>query len=324
MIPGIEALACGPLAVPNEIMAHVVQVESSRNPYAIGVVGGRLLRQPRNLDEAVATVRMLEEGGYNYSIGLAQVNRVNFTRFGLQDPKAGFDVCNNLAAGAKILAECFQRNEGRWGDAFSCYYSGNPRTGYEHGYVQRVFAAMSAAQPASTAVPAATRAIPLVPEPAADSRSAPLPAPASQDARSRVLAARISAPDVRRIGAVSRESHDDGGSAPSVSPSTQASSFPNAERGATAQWASSSNSSDAASAAAVAKPPLTPEARLVEAMRREVAALDADPPPASMPIRRAKPEPVAVMPLASSSPTAAHVTTQQSSNSSLPDAARVF
>ena len=124
MIPGIESLACGPLAVPEDVMAHVVHVESSRNPFAIGVVGGRLLRQPRNLGEAVATVRMLEARGYNYSIGLAQVNRVNFARFGLDTPEAGFDVCNNLAAGAKILAECLQRHDGRWGDAFSCYYSG--------------------------------------------------------------------------------------------------------------------------------------------------------------------------------------------------------
>lgn len=89
MIPGIESLACGPLAVPDDVMAHVVHVESSRNPFAIGVVGGRLLRQPRNLGEAVATVRMLEARGYNYSVGLAQVNRVNFERFGLEAPGPG-------------------------------------------------------------------------------------------------------------------------------------------------------------------------------------------------------------------------------------------
>ena len=146
MIPGLELAACGPLAVPNDVMAHVVQVESSGNPFAIGVVGGRLLRQPRNLAEAAATMRMLEANGHNYSIGLAQVNRINFARFGLDTPEKGFDVCNNLAAGAKILAECLQRHDGRWGDAFSCYYSGNARTGYEHGYVQKVFGALAASK----------------------------------------------------------------------------------------------------------------------------------------------------------------------------------
>lgn len=161
MIPGLELAACGALAVPEEVMAHVVHVESSRNPFAIGVVGGRLLRQPRDLPEAVATVRMLEAGGYNYSIGLAQVNRVNFERFGLDTPEKGFDVCNNLAAGASILAECLQRHEGRWGDAFSCYYSGNPRTGYEHGYVQKVFDAMAASRGGATSASVGGAAIPL-------------------------------------------------------------------------------------------------------------------------------------------------------------------
>ncbi len=198
MIPGIESLACGPLAVPEEVMAHVVHVESSRNPFAIGVVGGRLLRQPRNLGEAVATVRMLEDRGYNYSIGLAQVNRVNFARFGFDTPEAGFDVCNNLAAGAKILAECLQRHDGRWGDAFSCYYSGNARTGYEHGYVQKVFAAMSSS-PDSPAAPG-VEAIGLAPA-GTPAPSRPSAAPTPWDA---VYAARISAPDARRVDAVSR------------------------------------------------------------------------------------------------------------------------
>jgi type IV secretion system protein VirB1 len=192
MIPGLESLACGPLAVPDEVMAHVVHVESSRNPFAIGVVGGRLLRQPRNLPEAVATVRMLEARGYNYSIGLAQVNRVNFERFGLQTPEKGFDPCNNLVAGSRILAECLQRHDGRWGDAFSCYYSGNPRTGYEHGYVQKVFASMGGAAPLQDAAPGL--AIPLAPS--ADPMSTP------QERVPAFVSARVSAPDARRTAAI--------------------------------------------------------------------------------------------------------------------------
>lgn len=218
MIPGIESLACGPLAVPEDVMAHVVHVESSRNPYAIGVVGGRLLRQPRNLGEAIATVRMLEERGYNYSIGLAQVNRVNFARFGLDSPEAGFDVCNNLAAGAKILAECLQRHDGRWGDAFSCYYSGNAQTGYEHGYVQKVFAAMSAGGPPAGRG-AAHEAIALAQQ--SDNSEAPHVerVPTGWDA---VYAARISAPDARRVDAVSRAQPLVAGDVtPSVSPASQ-------------------------------------------------------------------------------------------------------
>lgn len=134
-------LACGELAVPMSIMQHVVNVESSGSPYAIGVVNGHLARQPRNLAEALATAKMLEEKGYNFSLGIAQVNRYNLKAYGLYTYEQAFQVCPNLKAGAKILRECFDRT-GHWGKAFSCYYSGNSITGYRHGYVQKIFASM--------------------------------------------------------------------------------------------------------------------------------------------------------------------------------------
>lgn len=142
MLPGMEAMACPDLAVPREIMQHVVRVESSFNPYAIGVVGGHLVRQPKRLDEAVATVRMLEEKGYNFSVGLAQVNRYNLGKYGLDSYARAFEPCANLQAGSRILAECYQRSGRDWGKAFSCYYSGNFVTGFRHGYVQKVYASM--------------------------------------------------------------------------------------------------------------------------------------------------------------------------------------
>lgn len=283
MIPGIESLACGPLAVPEDVMAHVVHVESSRNPFAIGVVGGRLLRQPRNLGEAVATVRMLEARGYNYSVGLAQVNRVNFARFGLDTPEAGFDVCNNLAAGAKILAECLQRHDGRWGDAFSCYYSGNARTGYEHGYVQKVFDAM--ATDATSPLP--LEAIGLAPGPP---ETAPPPA----------YAARITAPAASRVVAVSRAE-------PTVDPGPE-------------PWV------DLGRAEPAAALPETPEARFIVEMQQRAARLDAQ--------GRTAPEAAATdastataaaldAPHALVAPRAPSIT-QEESNSSEADAARVF
>jgi type IV secretion system protein VirB1 len=148
---GIELMTCPDLAVPREVMQHVVRVESSFNPYAIGVVGGRLVRQPRNLPEAVATARMLERRGYNFSLGLAQVNRYNLAKQGLASYEKAFQACPNLQAGSRILAECHGRSGGDWGRAFSCYYSGNFVTGYRHGYVQKVFASMRRAAPAAAA-----------------------------------------------------------------------------------------------------------------------------------------------------------------------------
>ncbi|WP_174575042.1 lytic transglycosylase domain-containing protein [Rhodanobacter sp. C01] len=135
----MELMACQNLAVSAEVMQHIVHVESGSNPYAIGVVGGQLMRQPQNLGEAVATVQMLDAKGYNYSLGVAQVNRTNLGRYGLDSYEKAFEVCPNLAAGARILAACYASSGGDWGKAFSCYYSGNFVTGYRDGYVQKVY-----------------------------------------------------------------------------------------------------------------------------------------------------------------------------------------
>ncbi|MBT9552228.1 MAG: transglycosylase SLT domain-containing protein [Hydrogenophaga sp.] len=138
-------LECPDLSVPKEVMQHVVHVESSRNPFAIGVVGGYLARQPKSLDEALAAVRQLKQEGYNFSVGIAQVNRYNLAKYGLKTYADAFDVCSNLRAGSRILRECYDRAQD-WGKAFSCYYSGNFATGFEHGYVQKIFASMRKVQ----------------------------------------------------------------------------------------------------------------------------------------------------------------------------------
>lgn len=163
MILGMELMNCPDLAVPLDVMHHVVRVESSRNQFAIGVVGGHLVRQPKNLPEALSTVRMLESRGYNFSIGLAQVNRYNLGKYGLDSYEKAFQVCPNLQAGSRILADCYSRSGGDWGKSFSCYYSGNFVTGYRHGYVQKIYASMRRTTPAA-AVDAATP-IPVVSRP---------------------------------------------------------------------------------------------------------------------------------------------------------------
>lgn len=152
-------LDCPDLAVPREVMQHVVHVESSRNPYAIGVVGGYLARQPRNLEEALATVRQLKEDGYNFSVGIAQVNRYNLAKYGLKTYEQSFAVCPNLQAGSRILRECYDRAQD-WGKAFSCYYSGNFATGFQHGYVQKIFASIQKSQSTPAAGAGPIRVIP--------------------------------------------------------------------------------------------------------------------------------------------------------------------
>lgn len=137
------------------VMQQIIRVESSGNPFAIGVVGNALVRQPRNLDEALATANALEKQGFNYSIGKGQVNKVHFARLGWASDKArGFDACANVLAAAEIFNDCHARAI-KYGyipvthsverkvyssvhAALSCYYSGDFERGARLGYVAKV------------------------------------------------------------------------------------------------------------------------------------------------------------------------------------------
>jgi type IV secretion system protein VirB1 len=154
------SLACAP-QVHAETAHALVSVESAFNPWAIGVVGGALVRQPRNGAEALITARALKAAGWNFSVGLGQINVGNFERLGLT-LEAAFDPCSNLAAMQSVLAECFDRatpslptpsqRQSSLRQALSCYYSGNFDTGFRHGYVRKVVAAAGVAgRPASPA-----------------------------------------------------------------------------------------------------------------------------------------------------------------------------
>ena len=140
--PELDALLsrCAPTVAPATMRA-IVKTESSGNPFAIGVVGGRLSRQPRSLAEALATVRKLEARGLGYSAGLAQIYRKNFASLGLT-PETAFSPCENLKAAARVLARCYEGATGteaeRLSAAFSCYYSGDPLRGRNLGYSARV------------------------------------------------------------------------------------------------------------------------------------------------------------------------------------------
>lgn len=129
---GLLALAqqCAPTVAP-QTMAALIQVESRFRPYAIGVVGGRLERQPTTREEAISTAKALADGGWNFSMGIAQVNRYNLSPYNL-DYQSVFDPCANLRAGSKILEDCYTRakrtiasDQAALNAAISCYYSGN-------------------------------------------------------------------------------------------------------------------------------------------------------------------------------------------------------
>jgi type IV secretion system protein VirB1 len=158
------ALACAPQVHPHTAQA-LVRVESAFNPWAIGVVGGALMRQPRHRDEAIATAQALQAAGWNFSVGLGQINLRNFERLGLTLHSA-FEPCANLGAMQTVLGECYGRAslptstnpQPALHRALSCYYSGNFTTGLRDGYVRKVIAAAAMPMPMPMPMPIQTPA----------------------------------------------------------------------------------------------------------------------------------------------------------------------
>jgi len=133
-----------------EILLALCTIESSLNPYAIGIVDNRLSRQPETIQEAKEMANHLLENGYNYSLGLCQINIKNILKTP-QGQDQFFNQCTNIKYADKIFYECYLRskktiknisNDAHIDNAASCYYSGNFNRGFKieklgTSYVQR-------------------------------------------------------------------------------------------------------------------------------------------------------------------------------------------
>lgn len=144
------AQACAP-AVDIITVRAIVRQESGGNRFAIGVVDGVLMRQPASWAEAVVTARKLVDDGRNFSVGLTQINRMNFHRLGLTVETA-LDPCENLRAMQRVLHECWSRARTSQAApvraALSCYYSGSLAHERFAPYVDSVIANARAARAA--------------------------------------------------------------------------------------------------------------------------------------------------------------------------------
>ncbi len=143
------AAKCAPSVHPSTLKA-LVGNESTFNPYAIGVVGTHLARQPQSLGEAIATAQQLERQGKRFSMGLGQLLVTNMRAKGLDYP-AVFEPCRNLQAISEHLAADYKKalatsssEQEALRKAFSMYYSGNELRGFkpdhpgEPSYVEKV------------------------------------------------------------------------------------------------------------------------------------------------------------------------------------------
>lgn len=124
-------------------MSGVISTESSHNPYAIAIVKGKQLsRQARTKAEAIAVIKELERKNINYSVGIAQINKGNFKRYGVTGIQL-LDPCLNLQISQKVLQDCHSRSNDI-DKTLSCYYSGNFTRGFKKdyantSYVERVY-----------------------------------------------------------------------------------------------------------------------------------------------------------------------------------------
>ena len=178
------AAQCAPGVAPSTLLA-VARAESALDPFAIGVNGpGVPRRHARSTAEAVTLARDLLQAGRDIDLGLAQINVRNLTRLGLS-LEAAFDPCRNLAAGARVLRDGYERGAARHGPgqpalrvALSYYNTGHATRGFANGYVARV---------------TAQAGVPREAGPAAAPTPAPLARPIAADVFGRVGGARLSA-----------------------------------------------------------------------------------------------------------------------------------
>ncbi|CRZ20822.1 Uncharacterised protein [Kingella kingae] len=55
-----------------QIMHGIIRQENSFNPYAIGVVNGKLSRQPRSKAEAVSVIKTLQSKGMKHGFSTSE------------------------------------------------------------------------------------------------------------------------------------------------------------------------------------------------------------------------------------------------------------
>ena len=136
------ASQCAPTVAPETVLA-IIQTESSSEPFALNVNGGRQPVRQSNAADAAATARRYVAAGYSVDLGLGQINSRNMGWLGLTWETV-FDPCTNVAALGRVLTTNY--NSARAGRdpqsalrvALSMYNTGSQTRGFQNGYVAKV------------------------------------------------------------------------------------------------------------------------------------------------------------------------------------------
>jgi type IV secretion system protein VirB1 len=140
----ILALAsqCAPSVAPETVLA-IIQTESSGDPFALNVNGGKQPARQTSAADAAATARRYVAAGYSVDLGLGQINSRNMRWLGLTWETV-FDPCTNVAALAHVLTANYNAvKAGRDPQsalrvALSMYNTGSQTRGFRNGYVAKV------------------------------------------------------------------------------------------------------------------------------------------------------------------------------------------
>ena len=160
----IELIAmCAPDVAPQTIQ-EIIRIESSGNPLALHVnrlAGQKSAPQPPPAETPLQAARIaLEyiEAGYTVDMGLMQINSTNLSWLGIELDALStlFNPCANIAAGAAIFTESYERAARQFGKgqpalqaALSAYNTGNFSDGFSNGYVARYHGETPVGLPAS-------------------------------------------------------------------------------------------------------------------------------------------------------------------------------
>jgi len=151
------AAQCAPNVHP-ETLSAIVSHESGGNPLALHVNGSNQPASPQSREEAASVARQLISEGKSVDLGLMQINSDNLEWLGMS-VEDSFDPCQNLAAGARILEENYQRAQRQKGQAqpalyaaLSAYNTGSHTAGIKNGYVEKIIENSTYKVPAISAV----------------------------------------------------------------------------------------------------------------------------------------------------------------------------
>ena len=149
----IELIAmCAPDIAPDTIQ-KIIQVESGGDPLAIQINQSPQQLQsktpkPQSIAEAVQISKKTIDAGYSVDMGLMQINSQNLDWLGIDTTElhALFTPCANIAAGAALLKESYDRAASKFGPgqdalkaALSAYNTGSFSKGFQNGYLSRYY-----------------------------------------------------------------------------------------------------------------------------------------------------------------------------------------